>query len=544
MDLFSVATFLFFTLLVAVIAWVKTRHEDLSHGTGYFLAGRSLGTIVIAGSLILTNISTEQMVGMNGNAYANGVSVMAFEVIAVIAMVAMAWFFLPRYLSRGISTIPEYIALRFGDGIRVLVSIVTVLLLVTSFLPFILYSGALFFESYFNVSEQLGLSKLMTLYILCTAIGLLGGAYSILGGLKAVAVSDTINGVGLLIGGLAIPFLALMKLGEGSIVDGIVTLGTVHPERLSPLPDPANPAAVPFSALLTGMLLTNISYWCMGQFIVQRTFAARSMKDGQKGILLAAALKLVGVLMLVLPGLVAFHILGPDLDPADSAYPVLVKLILPQWLTGFFAAVVLGAILSSFNSALHVCSTMAALDIYKTALNKQAADTSAVNVGKLIGLVLMVFSILTAPLILNFGEGLYASMKIIGSIIGGPLAALTFAAIFMPKVSGRASVLALILGMAIQTYFIVLFPEQTPFQMHWLNFTFVNFLLALVVMVILSSTLMPQTHPMPEHRPGPVDMTWSRIAIPAGVLLLLAVVMLYGGLWWLTRDVTVATPAR
>ncbi|GAB4194383.1 MAG: hypothetical protein Kow00105_08600 [Phycisphaeraceae bacterium] len=265
------------------------------------------------------------------------------------------------------------------------------------------------------------------------------------------------------------------------------------------------------------------------------------MKDGQKGILLAAALKLVGVLMLVLPGLVAFHLLGTDLDPADSAYPVLVKLVLPQWLTGFFAAVVLGAILSSFNSALYVCSTMFALDIYKTALNKQAEDTSAVNVGKLIGLVLMVFSILTAPLILNFGEGLYASMKIIGSIIGGPLAALTFSAIFMPKVSGRSSVLALLLGMAIQTYFIVLFPEQTPFQMHWLNLTFANFLLALFVMAILSNTLMPQTRPMPELRLGPVDMTWSRIAIPASVLLLLAVVMLYGRLWWLTRDVTMAT---
>ncbi|GAB4194379.1 MAG: hypothetical protein Kow00105_08590 [Phycisphaeraceae bacterium] len=224
----------------------KTRHEDLSHGTGYFLAGRSLGTIVIAGSLILTNISTEQMVGMNGNAYANGVSVMAFEVIAVIAMVAMAWFFLLRYLSRGMSTIPEYIALRFGDGIRVLVSIVTVLLLVTSFLPFILYSGALFFESYFNVSEQLGFSKLMTLYILCTAIGLLGGAYSILGGLKAVAVSDTINGVGLLIGGLPSPFWRSCNWVMGTSSTGLSHWAPFTPSGCLPCRTQPSPQRCPF----------------------------------------------------------------------------------------------------------------------------------------------------------------------------------------------------------------------------------------------------------------------------------------------------------
>ncbi len=531
MDSLAIVTFVFFTALVAVIAWWKTRKEDLSHGTGYFLGGRSLSWIVIAGSLILTNISTEQMVGMNGGAYANGVSVMAWEVVAVVAMVAMAWFFLPRYLGRGISTIPQYIEMRFGSGIRVTLSAATLFLIITGALPFVLYSGALFFDNFFDISHTLGLNRTVTLYILCLSIGLLGGAYSVLGGLKAVAVSDTINGVGLLIGGMIIPFLALAKLGEGSIFEGLHILATVEPERLSPLADPSNDEAVPFSALFTGMLLINVSYWCMGQFIVQRTFGAKSMKDGQKGILFAAFLKLVGVTILVLPGLVAYHLLDPaTLSKSDDAYSELVKQVLPVWLNGFFAAVVLGAVLSSFNSALHASSTMFGLDVYQKAIRKNAPDSEAVLASKIVGLVLMFVAIGVAPLIGLFGEGLFAVMKKVGSGMATPMAALTFAGIFLTFISGRAALISMVPGIAIQSYFVVFDTSKIPFGLHWLHFTFANFVFMLILMTILSKLFFPPRPIVAVGEENAVDMTWSRAAVPAGILLLLLVVGMYAGL--------------
>ncbi len=543
MNAFTLITFVLFTALVAVVSWWKTRKEDLSHGTGYFLAGRSLTWVVIAGSLILTNISTEQLVGMNGGAYANGVSLMAWEVVAVVAMVAMAWFFLPRYLGRGIATIPQYLELRFGPKVRTLVSAAVLFTTITGILPFVLYSGALFFDTFFNLSETFGFSEpgeppsMVTMYLICISIGLLGGAYSILGGLKAVAVSDTINGVGLLAGGLLIPVLALAHLGDGSILTGIATIFTEHPERLSPLPDPSNDAAVPFSTLFTGMLLINVGYWCMGQFIVQRTFGAKSMKDGQKGILLAAALKLVGVLVLVLPGIIAFHRFGPGIEPADAAYPQLVKIVLPEWLMGFFAAVVLGAILSSFNSALHSTSTLFGLDVWQGAIRKDATDAETVFASKVVGVVLMVAAIAVAPLISLFGEGLFAAMKIVGSAIGTPMGALTFAGIFLPFISGRAALVSLIPGVALQSYFVVYEPgrEQIPFDLHWLHFTFANFVFVLLLMTVLTKTVFPQKRTMPEMSEHAVDMTWSRAAVPAGIVLIIAVVALYATLAYLGR---------
>lgn len=536
MDFLSISTFILFTLLVAVIAWWKTRKEDLSHSTGYFLGGRSLGWIVIAGSLILTNISTEQMVGLNGNAYADGASVMAWEVVAVIAMVAMAWFFLPRYLSRGIATIPQYIEARYGRGVRVFVSATTLFLIITGILPFVLYSGAIAFEGLFNVTELLDLDLFLTLYILVTLIGIIGGLYSILGGLKAVAVSDTINGVGLLAGGLLVPILALIKLGEGNIWTGITTLVTESPERLSPLPSPDNPAAVPFSTLFTGMLLINVSYWCMSQFIVQRTFGAKSMKDGQKGVLLAAGLKLVGILMLVLPGIIAFHLFGPELEKPDLAYPMVVKLVLPSWLTGFFGAVLLGAILSSFNSALHSASTLFGVDVYKGALKPDASDAEAVLASKIVGLILMILAIATAPLISLSDKGLFATMKIIGSAIATPMGSVIFAGIFFRFVSARAALTVLPLGIVLQSYFVV-YNEGELFtwhgevvSVHWLHFTFANFVFLLGLMTLLSKTVWRPTIPPPVEHEKPVDMTWSRAAIPAGIFLIIVVIALYATL--------------
>ena len=539
MNVLAISSFVLFTAAVAVVAWWKTRREDLSHSTGYYLAGRSLGWIVIAGSLILTNISTEQMVGLNGNAYADGASVMAWEVVAVVAMVLMAWFFLPRYLSRGIATIPEYLEVRFGRGMRTLISAATLVTIIAGFLPFVLYSGALALDGLFGVSAATGMKPIGTVVLLVVFVGLLGGAYSVLGGLKAVAVSDTINGVGLLIGGMLIPFLGLIHLGDGSFFAGLDTIFTEHTERLSPLPAAGNPSAIPFSTLFTGMLVINVNYWCMNQFIIQRTFAAKSLKDGQKGVLLAAGLKLVGILILVLPGIIAFHLFAPELGRNDLAYPKLVSLVLPDWLTGFFGAVLLGAILSSFNSALHAASTLFGLDIYKATFRPNATDEAAVRAGKIMGIVLMVLAMAVAPLIFFSRQDLFATMKLVINTPAIPIAAVIFAGIFIRVVSTKAAVIALVIGLILQAAFVT-YPNLVAgaprlIPLHWLHVAFLNFLLLLVLMVVLSKTSFPPVRALPAEHARPVDMTPSRASIPGGIALILLVVALYAALILVSR---------
>ncbi|MGY8718328.1 MAG: sodium:solute symporter family transporter, partial [Verrucomicrobiia bacterium] len=217
----SFLSFILFTALVGFISWWRTRQDDHGDADNYFLAGKSLPWFVVAGSLMLTNLSTEQLIGLNGSAYLSGTIVMAWEVVAALALVVLALYFLPRYWNSGITTVPQILEKRFDAQTRQILSGLFLVFLVLNFLPFVLYSGALGMNGLFKVDELLGVSETGSIWIMVWAIGIVGSIYAIFGGLKAVAVSDTINGIGLLIGGLAIPILGLIALGDGSMGDGL-----------------------------------------------------------------------------------------------------------------------------------------------------------------------------------------------------------------------------------------------------------------------------------------------------------------------------------
>ncbi len=359
--MFAAVTFLLFTGLVGFVSWLLTRRDDHVSSTGYFLAGRSLTWIVIAGSLLLTNLSTEQLVGLNGGGYSHGMQVAAWEIFAAVAMIVMAAVFLPRYLKGGVATVSQYLKNRYDSTVGIIISVLLLLSLLTNLLPFVLYSGALFMQKVFRISEAFGTSETAALWLTTIALGVVGSIYAIFGGLKAVAVSDTLNGVGLLIGGLAIPLLGAHALGHGSIAAGFSQLAQEAPHLLNPIGKAGD--NIPFSTLFSGMILLHVYYWCTNQAIVQRTFGARSLAQGQKGLLFAAAVKLLGPLYLVLPGIIAFHLFDGSLDNADNAYGALVQAVLPPWMLGFFAAVIFGAILSSFNSGLNSATTLFSVEI-------------------------------------------------------------------------------------------------------------------------------------------------------------------------------------
>ncbi len=472
--MFGITSFFVFTLLVAGISYWKTKNDDQKDAHVFFLAGRQLPWFVVTGSLMLTNLSTEQLVGLNGGAYRHGFEVMAWEVVAAVSLVVMAIVFLPRYWSGKITTVPQFLENRFDSQTRQIVSCVFLITICIGFLPFVLYSGAIGLEGLFNVSNILGLNLQTSIIIMVWAIGLAGAAYAILGGLEAVAISDTINGIGLLIGGFLIPILGLVALGDGNFGSGIGRLLDNQSSMINPIQE--TDATIPLGTLFTGMLLINVYYWCTHQAIVQRTFGAKSLEDGQKGVLGAAVLKLLGPIYLVLPGVIALEMFGPELSDGDLAYPMLVDAVLPKALVGFFGAVMFGAILSSFNSALHSCSTLFGLDVYKGMIRREASDRQTVIAGKVFGIVLAVLAMVVAPFIAQAEGGLFILMKKLGAIFSIPLLAIIIAGIALPKVPALAVKIGLPLG-AISYIHFSLIKENHIFgyEINWLHFAGVNF---------------------------------------------------------------------
>jgi SSS family solute:Na+ symporter len=231
--MYTVLTFIGFIAFVAIYSWYKLRNEKLDSQDGYFLGGRSLTGIVIAGSMLLTNISTEHLIGMNGSSYKNGFIIIAWEVTSALALVVAAVYFVPKYLKMGLTTIPQYLEKRFDSSTRTLVALFLMVSFVVTLLPIVLYTGAINIESIFNISEVLGMSQDQGLWVTVIAIGVLGSIYAIFGGLKAVAVSDTINGYGLLIGGLAIPLIALISIGDGNPLTGLTKVYQHSPEKFN-----------------------------------------------------------------------------------------------------------------------------------------------------------------------------------------------------------------------------------------------------------------------------------------------------------------------
>ena len=226
-------TFLAFTALVGVIAYLATRNTDENSSDGYFLGGRSLTGVVIAGSLLLTNLSTEQLVGLNGSAYKEGILVMAWETLAALTMVVTAIVLLPRYLKGGIATVPQFLENRYDTMTKTITSGLFLSGYMVVLLPIVLYSGALALNGMFDVPTVLGVSESAALKISVWSIGIVGSIYAIFGGLKAVAISDTVNAVGLLIGGTLVPIFGLIYIGDGSVLQGIEALAASNPEKLN-----------------------------------------------------------------------------------------------------------------------------------------------------------------------------------------------------------------------------------------------------------------------------------------------------------------------
>ncbi|XVL12297.1 solute:sodium symporter family transporter [Staphylococcus xylosus] len=522
---FTLISCAFFIGIVAWYSYYKTKNTVSSSG-GFFLGGRGLTGGFIAGALILTNLSAEQLIGLNGQGYQNNLSSMGREVTAGFSVIILATILLPKYLGGAFTTLPEFINNRFDKQTRLLI----VLLFMVGYgfitIPSVLYSGSLAVLQIFDIPNMFHITYEQSIWVIVWVIGIIGMLYAILGGLKAIAISDTLNGIGLLIVGVLVPILGFIALGNGSLLEGMKTVATDHPEKLNAIG--SNKDDVPFGSIFTGMIFANLFYWGTNQYVIQRTLGAKSLAEGQKGALFTGFLKILVPFLMMIPGVIAYHLYGSGLKNMDLAYPTLVKDVFPTFLDGFFLAVLLGAVFSSFNALLNSASTLFVYDIYKVLINNKATDRQMIRVSQWFGVILALATFFISPMLMNAPQGLWTIIRQFTGFFNIPIIAIVLVGIFAKKVPAIAPKIVIIAHVIVYYLLIWGLPMFFKYEMA-INFIYIQgllFVIEVLVMLIIGMTK-PLDIPF-KFSPNPkVDMTPWKYTIPVTVLLLGSIVFTF-----------------
>ena len=522
--LYILVTGALFMALVAYVSYRMTRGK-VESADDYFLAGRGLTGVFIAGSLLLTNLSAEQLIGLNGQSFAGNMSAMAWEVTAGIAAIIMALFLLPRFLGIGISTIPEFLSQRYDEDVRRLTVLLFLLGYMCVTIPSMLYSGGLAVLQLFDVPALLGISFAQSLWIVVWFIGIIGAIYAIFGGLRAVAVSDTLNGIGLIIIGFLVPTLGFLALGDGNLLDGMKTIATTNPEKLNAIGS-ANDS-VPFLSIFTGMIFANLFYWALNQYVIQRALGAKNLAEGQKGVLFTGYLKLLVPIFMLLPGVIAFHLYGSNVEKADLAYPSLIAELLPMWLMGFFLAVLLGAVFSSFNSLLNSIATLFVLDIYKPKFKPNASDQDLIRVSKWFGTFVALVSFFVAPNLMYAPDGLWDLIRRFTGFFNIPILVIVLIGMLVKRVPPIAAK-TVVFFHVIAYYFLVWGTEQ------WFGVEIgINFIHIYGILFVIETGIMlifARVRPMLQANPIRIELgrvkPW-RHALSTSILLVASMIFVY-----------------
>lgn len=449
-------------LILGVGLWMsrdKKGHQKTAED--YFLASKSLPWWAIGASLIAANISAEQFIGMSGSGFASGLAIASYEWMAALTLIIVGKYFLPIFIEKGIYTIPEFVEKRYSTNLKTILAIFWIGLYVFVNLTTVLYLGALALETILGIPLVYGV----------LGLALFAAAYSLYGGLSAVAWTDVIQVVFLILGGAITTYLALNTVSGGQgFVAGLKTVYNAVPERFAMILKPENPEYVNLpgiGVLVGGMWVANLYYWGFNQYIIQRTLAAKSLKEAQKGILFAAFLKLIIPLIVVVPGIAAYVIINdpsimnslgdlamqntPSVDATDKAYPWLLQL-LPVGLKGLAFAALTAAIVSSLASMLNSTSTIFTLDIYKQYVGKEASDKTIVSVGRISAAVALLIAAFIAPLLQNLGQAFQFIQEYTGVVSPGILAVFLLG-LFWKQTSNRGAIIGALASIPVAMYF-------------------------------------------------------------------------------------------
>lgn len=444
-------------LLLGIVTWLtcrQPRHHTSNETKDVFLAGGTLRWYFIAGSITLTNLSTDQLVGMNGNQM---LLIAWWEIAAVTGLFILAFVFLPLYYKYQCTTTTELLEKKMGG--KALRATIAILFLVSGLLiyaPIMLYTGALFLQSMFELK--------VPLILIAAGLAIIGAAYAVFGGLRAVAVSDTYSGVGLLVLGLLVVYLSLKAIN--------FDFSDIPMDRLTLIGDGASP--IPWHTLLTGMIFIQIFYWSFNQTITQRAMAAPSVWEAQKGVLAAAGIRLLIIpLLIAIPGIVSYKLFG---DIGDAAFGQVVAAVLPNWLSGAFAAVMAMAVLTSFNSALNSAAALYVCDVHETFFKPSK------HVQRLAGIMMTLSVGLSLLLVPTYAkaESIINLVQQLNGLISMPILSAFFLAIFFRNVDPRAAVITVPVGTV--TYAITAFAIPT---LHYIHMMF----LVLIFCILFALTL-------------------------------------------------------
>lgn len=418
------------TAIIAFATYLKCRGHARATDSNkeYFLASGGLSWVFVAGSITLTNLSTDQLIGMNGNQMA---LLAWWEFAAVIGLILLAKVFLPVYYKHNCTTTTELLEKRYGDkNIRAVIAALLLFGNIFIFLPSVLYGGSLFMKSLFDTE--------LSLMFLASCFGIVGACYAVFGGLRAVAVSDTYSGILLLGMGLLIVYLSVAAIN--------FDFSGIPAERLTLIGSDDSP--LPWHVLLTGMIFIQAFYWGTNQTITQRAMASPTLKEAQKGVFSAAAIRLLIVPpMIVIPGIVSYKLYG---DIGDAAYGTLAGDILPVWLSGVFAAAIAAAVLTTFNSILNSSAALYCCDIHEKYINKDA------NVGKLNAIITAVFVIIALSLVPIYAtaESIINLVQELFGLLSMPIFSTFVVGLLFKDVEARAAIAAVIFGTLLYAFFV------------------------------------------------------------------------------------------
>ena len=485
-------------LLIGIGLWVsRTKKGQTKTAEDYFLASKALPWWAIGSSLIAANISAEQFIGMSGSGFAGGLAIASYEFMAALTLIIVGKFFLPIFIKQGIYTIPEFVERRFSTNLKTILAVFWIALFIFVNLTSVLFLGGKAIDTIIGVGDG---SMVIPSII---ALALFAAAYSLYGGLSAVAWTDIIQVALLVIGGLITTLIALHYVTpEGGIINGISHVADVAGNKFDMIlsRDHKEYNNLPgIYVLVGGLWVANLYYWGFNQYIIQRTLAAKSLKEAQRGIAFAAFLKMLIPFIVAVPGIVAWVMYSENLHDAqkafqitgstalnnDNAYPWLISTFIPVGLKGLVLAALAAAIVSSLASMLNSTSTIFTMDIYKPYINKQASQTQLVNIGRITAAVALIVAVLLAPLLGGIDQMFQYIQEYTGLVSPGILAVFIMG-LFWKKATNKGAIWGVLLSIPIALVFKVL-----PLEMPFMDQMFYTCLISMAIIFMISLSTCP-----------------------------------------------------
>ncbi|MGB3409076.1 MAG: sodium:solute symporter [Jannaschia sp.] len=522
---------LYFLILIGIAIWVIRKKENNTED--YFLAGRNVGWFVVGASIFASNIGSEHVVGLAGTGASDKLPLLIYEIQAWVVLI-LGWVFLPFYARSGVFTMPEFLEKRFDARSRWVLSIFSIVAYVLTKISVTIYAGGVVVAALLGIDFWTG----------AIATVILTGIYTVLGGMRAVVYTETLQAVLLILGAAVLTYIGLDKVGGWSSMQE--TLGPEYFNMWRPATDPD----FPWPSLLITSTIVGIWYWCTDQYIVQRTLTARNIKEGRRGTIFGALLKLLPVFLFLIPGIIALTLkMRGELhwDSPDEAFPVLMSNLLPSGLRGLVAAGLLAALMSSLASVFNSCSTLFTVDIYKK-LNPNTPERKLVRTGQIATVFVVIVGIIWIPIMANISGVLYEYLQSVQAYIAPPITAVFILGIFYKRISATGAFATLIMGILVAFFRITLElvkgdldPDGFLYHlgaMNFLSFGAWFFLFCLIFLVVVSLlTKAPDREQIvnltfgtiteEEKKNNKASYSWVDIAISILIILIVIAVMVF-----------------